>query len=380
MFSLRSNTAATPEPISAEDLARDLGEKRAASDTRRSDELTRERSEAAHRRQRADLGVETRIEDLARAEREAEAVSAARVSRMYREALAAGERTRIESQIRRSGESRALTLEKLRALNLKVLVPVLTAFGAWSTTGVQDGAARVMHAAKDAPMWWVLWLLEPALLGAVAWIIIARARLASAGGKLEWKAELVGAGCLATSITLCVISALPKPGEHPTSGAVIGNILAHVVGPIGAAVTAYLLGVVDRSISDADPWTDKGEAVPSLAKMDLRPPRIVIGQTASETAHTVADEPAHIGVDQQGRPADVAAGSGAHIDRAHAARRAAGDATRRRVLDYLDEHPDATTGEIATELDVSPATVRRYRPRDPESGAESGQESGEVAA
>lgn len=274
-----------------DELVRTLADRRNRDDAQRRDELARAQDEAGHRRDRANVGVQTRIEDLAREERVAEALSAARIARTYREAMAAGERMRIESQMRRSGEARSLTLERLRSLNIKVLVPVLGAFGAWSAAGVQDGAARLMGISASSVMWWVLWLLEPALLGAVAWIITARARLASAGGRLEHKAELVGIGCLTTSVVLNVIAALPEHGQGWTA-ATTGGMFAHIIGPIGAAVTAYLLGVVDRSITAANPWElADGSAAPLLAEMDLRPPRISL-DSAPETAVETASVPA----------------------------------------------------------------------------------------
>jgi hypothetical protein len=299
--------------MSTDELVRTLADRRDRDEAQRRDELTRTEAEAGHRRDRADLGVRTRIEDLAREERVAEALSAARIARTYREAMAAGERMRIESQMRRSGEARSLTLERLRSLNIKVLVPVLVAFGAWSTAGVQDGAARLMGIRPDSVMWWVLWLLEPALLGAVAWIITARARLASAGGRLEHRAELVGVGCLSTSVVLNVVAALPEHTQHLTT--TVGDVFAHIVGPIGAAVTAYLLGVVDRSITAADPWRD----APSLAEMDLRPPQISLDstvesalaaapKTASEGAVGVAAENASDAVDSTARESRRTAG------------------------------------------------------------------------
>jgi excisionase family DNA binding protein len=45
---------------------------------------------------------------------------------------------------------------------------------------------------------------------------------------------------------------------------------------------------------------------------------------------------------------------------AHAARHAAGEATRRRVVEYQAEHPDATKAEVAAALGVSKSTVMRY--------------------
>ncbi|MCO6011741.1 hypothetical protein NE236_43025, partial [Actinoallomurus purpureus] len=210
---------------------------------------------------------------------------------------AAGERTRITSQMARSGEARALRLERLRILNLKVLVPVLLGFAAWSTTGVHHGAARLMGigpAATTDPMWWALWLLEPVLIGAVVWILIARARLASAGGQLDTRAAGLAIACLGTSVLLNFSAAIPSHAPHGLSGffTVVGGMIAHAIGPAGAAATAHLIGVVDESIAAADPWTEAGRPVPLLAEMDL-----TFG-SAPESAPPALDDAPESGVER----------------------------------------------------------------------------------
>jgi hypothetical protein len=267
-------------PQTVEDLLPELERRRAVDAAYRTDELARDRSTAEHERDRAELSQQVRLAELARAEREASAHADAGLARMYREARDAGERIRIKSQMARSGEARALSLERLRVLNLKVLVPVLIGFAAWSTAGVQQGAAVLMRVTKADPVWWALWILEPVLIGAVVWVIIARARLAAAGGRLAEGAVRVAASCLATSIGLNLIGG--AAGQHPGAGwilaaAVLGSMVAHAIGPIGAAATAHLIGVVDESISDADPWHERGsdgtpgtgKPVPLLADMHL---------------------------------------------------------------------------------------------------------------
>lgn len=263
------------EDVSPSELEPELGRRRAVADAYRADELERERAEARHGRNRADVAEESRRAELDRTEREAQASANADLARMYREARAAGERTRITSAMARSGESRALRLEQLRALNLKVLVPVLLGFAAWSTTGVHHGAARLMGidlGAYSEPMWWALWLLEPVLIGAVVWIIIARARLAASGGQLDPRAASLAIACLGTSILLNFSAAVPTstPGTVTAGFGVLAAMLAHAIGPAGAAATAHLIGIVDESIANADPWTDhRGFPVPLLADMDL---------------------------------------------------------------------------------------------------------------
>ncbi|WP_433328217.1 hypothetical protein [Spirillospora sp. CA-294931] len=265
--------AAVTDPV---ELARELARERALDDARRADELARVRAEAGHGRARADVVADQRMSDLDRAEQEADAAATADLSRLYREYRAAGERTRLSSLMARSGEARALRLERLRGVNLKVLVPLLLGFGLWSTTGVQQGAARLMNVSSGSPVWWVLWGLEALLIGVVCWIIYVRARLAASGGKLAATAERIGAGCLTVSVFLNLIAALP--GEHaPVSGwAIPGAMFAHAIGPVGAALVAHLIGLVDGSISEADPWHegqgDDRRPVPRLADMDLQAP------------------------------------------------------------------------------------------------------------
>lgn len=256
-------TKTTTDPARLRDeLARD----RALAETRRADELARVRADAAHRRALADEAERTRRAELDRAEREATASANAELARVYREALDAGERTRVQAEMARTAEARALRLEGVRRLNLRVLLPILIGFGVWSTVGVQHGAARLMGVGADSPMWWVLWLLEPVLIGAVVWVIIARARLSSSGGRMHADAEKILVGCLTTSIILNIVSSAPTSWEWTA----VGAMLAHVIGPVGAAATAHLIGVVDRSIADADPWhDDDGRPVPRLADLAL---------------------------------------------------------------------------------------------------------------
>lgn len=280
------------EPVAPDELARELQRQRELLDARRADELARLRAEAGHGRARADVAEESRAAELARAEREAEAAADAELAQMYRQFRTAGERTRIRSLMARSGEARALCLEQLRSRNLLILVPLLVGFGIWSTTGVQQGAARLMAVTPHSPVWWVLWGLESLLIGVVCWIIVVRARLSTSGGELSGTAEKIGFGCLGVSIFLNLVAAVPAgDGPHVSGWAVPGAMFAHAIGPVGAAITAHLIGVIDQSISDADPWHDRqtGVAVPRLAEMDLRLPDRAGGAAAPVTEVPAGD-------------------------------------------------------------------------------------------
>jgi hypothetical protein len=286
----RSDLDASAEvvPATAAELAPELERRRGLDEAHRGDELARRSSEARHERDLADVAETNRRAELERAEREEQARADAELARMYRTFRAAGERTRITSQMARSGEARALRLERLRVLNLKVLVPVLLGFAAWSTVGVHHGAARLTGVGAGEvsdPMWWALWLLEPVLIGAVVWVIIVRARLAASGGRIDTRAEGLAIACLGTSVLLNFSAAIPTHGVHGVGQAlgVVGAMIAHGIAPAGAAMTAHLIGIVDESIADADPWTENGRPVPLLAEMDLTVPSST-PRTAPESA------------------------------------------------------------------------------------------------
>ena len=410
----RRSTGTTPVPV--ERLEADLARDRQVADAHRADELDRKQAEARHGRDLADVAEDARRAELDRAEREATATADAALARMYREARAAGERARVTSQMARSGEVRALRLERLRVLNLKVLVPVLLGFAAWSTTGVHHGAARLMAvgAWNADPMWWALWLLEPVLIGAVVWVTIVRARLAATGGTIDNRAVHLAYACLAVSIFLNLTAGAPHhpPGAVSAWLAVAAAMLAHAVGPTGAAATAHLIGIVDESIADADPWTENGEPVPLLADLDLRlasaPSATAPEQPAAEpssdpelftdaalaawidggdppsggpvsspptpdadgphgatnTTPTPPAAPASAGVDidaEQLEGGDEPEGT-PRVESAIRARLAAGAATRRRVAAYIADHPEHANKptRIAEALGMGKTTVKEH--------------------
>jgi hypothetical protein len=294
----RGSALATAAPV--EDVAADLANQRALAAAHRADELARVRAEAVHTRNRADVVEDAQRAELDRAERVASARSAAKLARLYREARDAGERTRVAAHLARSGEARALRLERLRVLNLRVLVPVLLGFAAWSTTGVQQGAARLMRVDQSDLTWFALWVLEPVLIGAVVWVIIARARLASSGGRLDDRAIWTAAGCLMTSVVLNMAAAAwPSTWTTSTVAALLASMLAHVIGPAGAAATAHLIGIIDESIGDADPWRDEhGEPVPLLADLHLDEASLFVAERRAE----VVEEPLEVEQTDQSRP------------------------------------------------------------------------------
>src|SRR5690606_20859270 len=104
------------------------------------------------------------------------------------------------------------------------------------------------------------WLVEPALIGVVAGVILIRARLRSVGGDLDERASRIEWGALSLSILLNCVGHWPNSLDATAFAALAG----HALGPIGAAGTAYLISVVQDGISSADPWhLDDGSPAPS---------------------------------------------------------------------------------------------------------------------
>ncbi|MEO3788536.1 hypothetical protein ABGB12_34865 [Actinocorallia sp. B10E7] len=285
------------EPTAVQDpreLAEQLATARALEAARCEDELKRRTAAADHQRALADVDVEVRQAELDRVDRAETAEADADLARLYRKASGDGQRTRLASLMARSGEARALLLDKTRRGNLKLLVPALVAFGAWSTAGVQAGGAAVMQLDRGDATWWALWGLEPALILVVARLIVVRSRLAQAGGELSREAERIGIGCLVLSFVLNICAAAwPTVWDAAGVGVLAATALTHCLGPAGAAVVAHLIGALDRDIAAADPWTEKqGEKrvkVPLLA--DLLPE--LARSSASRTASQSAPEGAH---------------------------------------------------------------------------------------
>lgn len=195
------------------------------------------------------------------------------------------ERAQFASDLTQSSEARSLRVQRTRPLTLMVLMPVFTAFAAWSTAGVHSGAAAMTGAAPGSAMWWALWALEPALLGTVAWIILCRARLASAGGTLGRDADRIMWGCLGVSILLNAVG--HWPGEW--SAQACGALAAHSLGPLGAATTAHLIGVIETAITEARP----SDGATPLAK--LRTPEQGADSTSDSSRETTSESASESG-------------------------------------------------------------------------------------
>ncbi|MGW8528478.1 MULTISPECIES: hypothetical protein [Nocardiopsidaceae] len=222
-----------------ETIRRELADERATAEARTADRLARLRS-----RQDA-IRKERRIRQGALREKAADRLRKAKAA----------------ADVRGTAESRALRVSRTRALSLLVLLPVLAAFGIWSTAGVHAGVTAMTGTPENTPMWWALWLLEPALITAVGWIILCRSWLSTSGGALGEQADKIMAGALGVSIVLNAIGHWPDA----LSWQGVGGLVAHSLGPIGAATTAHLIGLIETAVTKAKPT----EGAPLLDDLDI---------------------------------------------------------------------------------------------------------------
>ncbi|WP_116245613.1 hypothetical protein [Nocardiopsis sp. FIRDI 009] len=219
------------------------------------------REELTARRKRVAARKDDRVERFRDKARRAMTARAIRQDLTRDKHRADLERAKLAADIAQSAEARALRVQRTRTLTLAALMPVLAAFAGWSTAGVHAGAAAMTGAEPFTAMWWMLWLLEPALIGIVGWVILCRARLESSGGSLPEEADKIMWGCLAVSILLNTVGHWPAEW----TGTAVGGLFAHSLGPIGAAMTAHLVGVIEKGITHARPT--EGDGVKTLAEL-----------------------------------------------------------------------------------------------------------------
>ena len=217
-------------------------------------DIARLRERLQRRESRAQVRAEARTRRLARRARQ-------RIDRLRQQALLAGTAARTRHEVLQTGEARALRLARTRTVALAALLPVLLAFGAWSAAGVQAGMVTLLSLQPDSVAAAAAWLVEPALIGIVATVILIRARLRSLGGDLDERATRVEWGALTLSIALNCVGHWPSDVDATAFAALVG----HALGPIGAAATAYLISVIQDGIASANPWLlDDGSPAPSL--------------------------------------------------------------------------------------------------------------------
>lgn len=271
-------------PVTAQQLAATLSADREILHTRRDhrvkarldmvgyrDALARIREEAARRRDERRLARAERRENAAaaraaRREARRDRAEQRRLAELYRAAAVSGERARLAVAIRGSVEARQHRVDQVRTATLKVGLPVLAAFAAWSTVGVHAGVVGLLGAAPGSAWWWGAWCIEPALIAVVAGVIVARAVLRASGGDVDWRAHVAHWGALAVSIMLNLA------GHWPTAftGPEVTAAIAHSVGPLGAATTAWLIGVMDDYVTAARPE----EGARTLAELGVQRERV----------------------------------------------------------------------------------------------------------
>lgn len=216
--------------------------------------IARLRERLQRREARAQVRAEARARRRARRARQ-------RIDRLRQQAMLAGAAARTRYEVLQTGEARALRLARTRTAALAALLPVLLAFGAWSAAGVQAGMVALLGLEPGSVAAAAAWLVEPALIGVVATVILVRARLRSVGGDLDVRATRVEWAALSLSILLNAVGHWPDSLGATAFAALVG----HALGPLGAAGTAYLISVVQDGIASADPWRlGDGSPAPSL--------------------------------------------------------------------------------------------------------------------
>lgn len=269
-----------------EELADRLAGERRTTSVRNGDKVERRRQDVNYGLDRAELRHEKTLGKLKLRERTRAEKSAAKLDGLYRQAMHEGTHARIRADIQRSAEMRALRVDTARKSAFWVGIPALIGFAAYSTPGVQAGAAQLLGAEHGGAVWWSAWLVEPLLIGFAAWLITVRSLLAMSGGQLASGANKAKWGALVISVALNMTGGWN--GGHGTLAA-IGEALAHSVGALGAAVTAWVIGLIVNSAAAAKPW--HGEGVQRLQEMGLtRPPSDANPREVSDEPH--ADEPA----------------------------------------------------------------------------------------
>ncbi|MGW4467452.1 hypothetical protein [Micromonospora sp. NPDC004704] len=247
--------------VPASELRSQLIANRDLTSVQREDARKRRAQRAEHRDALAAVDEMASAADRARRERIRDEVEEVALADLYRRATRSGARARIRVEMQGSAEMRALRLAKVRSVTLGAGIPVLLAFGAWSTTGAQAGAARLLNLEPGSAAWVASWAVEPALIAVVALIIIGKSVLAASGGRVDWRAGAAEWIALGMSLALNIIG-----GWHGGwSG--LATVLPHAIGPAGCAGTAFLVGLFIGYVADAEPWKD----APRLADLNLMP-------------------------------------------------------------------------------------------------------------
>jgi len=366
-----------PGPV--EDLQRRLTLRQGLDSLKRSDAVQRLQARVSHQIAVAAARAEARRDKRDRREEDRDAGEASALSGLYRRATVSGERARVRARIQQSAEMRAMRVARVRTVSLAVLLPVLVAFAAWSTAGVHAGLTMLLEIPSGSPMWWAAWALEPALITIVGGLIVVRAVLRSSGGDLGGRATLAEWGALTVSIALNAAGHWPEG----TSLTAVVALIAHSIGPLGAALTAWLIGIIDDAVAKAKPDVQNGQKVPSLADLGVsvrsergtertvnapsevaerNPERDAITQASGSERLSETDYERLL----SGEPSEDAPEEPAADERP--ARPVSGSVSERRAIaaQLLGKHPDMTGPELAQALTdaghpVSVPTAKRDR-------------------
>jgi hypothetical protein len=281
------------ETGSSDELREQLEEARAVVEVRREDERERREHDVEHRIALARIQERERAEARERREDDREAAEEVALAELYRRAKRSGERARIRAEIDGSAEMRALRVAKVRKAALVAGIPILAAFAAWSTTGVQAGVVRLLDLTGGTAAWWASWSMEPALIAVVALIIIGRAVLRSSGGDVDWRAGIAEWAALGLSLALNIVG-----GWHGGWDGLL-TALPHAIGPAGCAGTAFLIGLFDSYVTAARPW----DGAPRLADLKITPPSV--GRADSVRTAIKRGKLGPAGAETDGLPDDV---------------------------------------------------------------------------
>ncbi|SHN46453.1 hypothetical protein [Cryptosporangium aurantiacum] len=296
---------------SAAELRTKLAAERDLDAMWREDARARRAGAIEHRDALADVEERAAAAKRARRERATDAREAERLNALHRRATRSGERARLRARILGSAEVRALRVAKVRTVTLAVGIPVLLAFAAWSTTGVQAGVVRLLSLDHGSAAWWAAWLVEPAAIAVVAGIIVGRAVLRSSGGNTDWRAAFAECSFLGGSLALNVLGGWPAGSGWDG----FATALPHAIGPAGAAATAWLIGLFDGYVSAARPW-DGAPRLADLTDVDTltaaaRVPAAVVPETAEDqpivTPPAPVEAPAEDRTEDQPHPVTSAA-------------------------------------------------------------------------
>jgi len=272
------------ERLAIERLRAKLANVLARSRVRDDHQLATREHKAEHEIALADLAERVANAKRSRRERYRDARDAVSLADLYRRATESGTRAYIRAQIQGSAEMRALRVASVHKVTMLVGIPVLLAFAAWSTSGVQDGVVRVLNLTSGSFAWVASWGVEPAIITIVAMIIIGRAVLRSSGGGTDWRATCIEWTAIGLSLALNIIGGWPI-GTSWSDWRGIVTALPHAIGPIGCATTAYLIGLFDEYVTRAKPWKD----APRLDDLNLVIARPNTSNTLAEANTTTSN-------------------------------------------------------------------------------------------